>query len=93
MMGGDAVTTLHYNEDDRAYSDEEAQRDILDFTDGLGANEIIVATSDLSAIGFAQKIASRSSRINIFAGKTKGISLSLDPNRLHYNQITITGQL
>lgn len=91
MMGADAVTTLHYNDVDRAYSDEEALRETLDFTDGLGANVIIVATSDRSAIGFAQKIASRSSRINIFAGMTKGISLSLDPNWLHYNQITITG--
>jgi L-iditol 2-dehydrogenase len=28
----------------------------------------------------------------MFAGMAKGSSLSLDPNWLHYNQITITGK-
>jgi L-iditol 2-dehydrogenase len=89
-MGAD-VTTLLYCNDNEAYSDEKALKDILDFTDGLGANVIVVATSNPSAIGFAKKIASRKSTINLFAGMSKGINLSLDPNWLHYNQITITG--
>jgi len=91
VMGADAATMLHYNDNDRAYSDDEALKDTLDFTDGGGANVIIVATSNPSAIGFAKKIAGKNSRINLFAGMAKGTSLSLDPNWLHYNQITITG--
>lgn len=91
VMGADAATMLHYNDHDHAYSDVEAVKDTLNFTNGEGANVIMVATSNPSAIDFAKKIASRNSRINIFAGMAKGTSLSLDPNWLHYNQITITG--
>ena len=96
MMGADAVIPLFENDDNSNdhhcyYHDTEALKDILDFTGGLGANVIIVATSNPSAIDVAQKIASRNSKINLFAGTAKGVSVSLDPNWLHYNQITITG--
>jgi len=91
LMGADTTTAIYHDNNDQFYSDKEALKDTLNFTDGLGANVIIVATSNPYAIGFAQKIASRNSRIDIFAGTDKGISVSLDPNWLHYNQITITG--
>lgn len=91
LMGADTTTAIYDDHNDQFYSDKEALKDTLNFTDGLGANVIIVATSNPSAIGFAQKIASRNSRIDMFAGMDKGISVSFDPNWLHYNQITITG--
>ncbi len=89
LLGADAVTSLSGDNGD--HTDNKALRDALDFTEGVGANVIVIATSDPAALGFAQKIASKNSRINIFAGVRTGNSFSLDPNWLHYNQITITG--
>jgi L-iditol 2-dehydrogenase len=74
LMGADAAITLSDNDyygNDPAYSNKEALKDILDLTEGVGAN--------------------KNSIINIFAGMPKENNLSLDPNWLHYNQITITG--
>jgi L-iditol 2-dehydrogenase len=64
---------------------------ILDFTHGIGANIVIIATSNPAALSLAIKIASKNSKINIFAGMPNGKSIPLDPNWLHYNQISITG--
>jgi L-iditol 2-dehydrogenase len=77
-------------------SDAEFDRSLenaLALTDGVGFNVIIVATSNPVALNFALKIASKNSCINIFAGmpKVANAFFSLDPNFLHYNQISITG--
>jgi L-iditol 2-dehydrogenase len=95
-MGADAAIKLSVDVngadgEDRS-PDKQAIRDILDITDGMGAGLIVIATSNPVAVGFAQKIASKNSRINIFAGMTnENKRLSFDANWLHYNQITITG--
>jgi L-iditol 2-dehydrogenase len=65
--------------------------DVLSFTEGYGANLIIVATSNPEALSFATKVASKNSNINIFSGFPNGHNFSLDPNWLHYNEISITG--
>ena len=91
VIGADEAINLNDNDDDPAYSNKEALENILECTDGAGANVIIIATSNPAAIGFAQKIASKNSRINLFAGIPQESKLSLDTNWLHYNQITVTG--
>jgi L-iditol 2-dehydrogenase len=65
----------------------------LALTDNVGFNVVIIATSNPIALNFALKIASKDSCINIFAGMLKSTDnfFSLDPNFLHYNQISITG--
>ncbi|MGC2572575.1 MAG: hypothetical protein WA364_13770 [Candidatus Nitrosopolaris sp.] len=71
-MGADATTIIDNHNDDGG-SDDNARSisKILDFTDGIGANVIIIATSDPAAFDFSLKIASKNSRINIFSGMTK----------------------
>jgi L-iditol 2-dehydrogenase len=90
--GATAMVNAHDN-DSGGQVDAKSIANILDFTNGTGANAIIIATSDPAAFDFALKVASKNSRINIFSGMTKGsnISFSFDPNWLHYNQISITG--
>jgi L-iditol 2-dehydrogenase len=90
-MGAD-LTTMVVNYEDSGVGNVDASSvtNILDFTDGIGANIVIIATSDPIAFDFALKVASKNSRINIFSGM-KGSNISLDPNWLHYNQISITG--
>jgi L-iditol 2-dehydrogenase len=77
-------------------SDAEFDRSLentLALTDGVGFNTVIVATSNPIALNLGLKIASKNSRINIFAGmpKSTDTSFSIDPNFLHYNQISVTG--
>ena len=88
-MGANATITFA----DDAQFDQSLEK-TLELTAGVGFNVIIIATSNPVALDFALKIASKNSRINIFAGMpkvTKPSMFSLDPNFLHYNQISITG--
>jgi L-iditol 2-dehydrogenase len=88
-MRADATITFA----DDADFDRTLQK-TLDLTNGIGFNVIIIATSNPAALNFGLKIASKNSRINIFAGMPKMTDpsiFSIDPNFLHYNQISITG--
>src|SRR5919199_2108058 len=88
-MGANATITFAND----AQFDQSLQ-ETLELTAGVGFNVIIIATSNPVALNFALKIASKNSRINIFAGMPKPTGppmFSLDPNYLHYNQISITG--
>jgi len=70
---------------------EESIRTIWDYTYEKGGKLIIVATSNPEALNLALKIAGKNSLINIFAGISKNKTLRIDPNLLHYNQITLGG--
>lgn len=70
---------------------EDSVRSIIDSTNNVGANMIIVATSNPDALDLALRIASKDSIISLFAGMPKTKILSLDPNWLHYNEISISG--
>ena len=105
-MGADEV--IFADDDSQSNSRKETSDNILDFTDGIGANVVIVATSNPAALDLAIKIAAKNSIINIFAGmpkennsnsnnknnknkNSKNNTVLIDPNWLHYNQISITG--
>jgi L-iditol 2-dehydrogenase len=87
-MGANATVTFASDADF-----EQCLENTLALTDNVGFNVIIIATSNTIALNLALKIASKNSRINIFAGmpKSTGNFFSIDPNFLHYNQISITG--
>lgn len=70
---------------------ESTAKDILDLTKGVGANLVIVAASDPSALALATKITSKNAQISLFAGMPKGTTFTLDANKLHYNQLSIIG--
>ncbi len=68
--------------------------EILQFNDRDGYDLIVVASSDPSALELATMIAARGSTISVFAGikeKSAGNAATLDPNIIHYNQISVTG--
>lgn len=91
-MGADEVI---FADDDHQSSYKETSDNVLEFTDGIGANVVIVATSNPAALDLTMKIAAKNSIINIFAGIPKennnNNAVPIDPNWLHYNQISITG--
>jgi L-iditol 2-dehydrogenase len=68
--------------------------EILQFSDSDGYDLVVVASSDPSALELATMIASKGSTISVFAGikeKSAGNAATLDPNIIHYNQISVTG--
>jgi L-iditol 2-dehydrogenase len=83
QLGADVVL-LNSNIEDSVHS-------IMDSTNNVGANMIIVATSNPDALDLALRIASKDSIISLFAGMPRTKILSLDPNWLHYNEISISG--
>ena len=93
-MGADLVI-FAADDDDHNSSKEKALDSVLEFTDGIGANVVIITTSNPAALDLAIKIASKNSKINIFAGmqnkNNTTTTIPIDPNWLHYNQISITG--
>jgi L-iditol 2-dehydrogenase len=70
---------------------EEARQAIMNSTDNIGGNMIIVATSNPEALDLALNVASKDSKIILFAGMPKSKILNLDPNWMHYNQISMFG--
>jgi L-iditol 2-dehydrogenase len=70
---------------------DESIRAIWDYTYEKGGKLIIVATSNPDAIDLALKVAGKNSLINVFAGISKNKFVNIDPNLLHYNQITLSG--
>ena len=51
--------------------EKKTSDNILDFTDGIGANVVIVATSNPTALDLSYKNSAKNSIINIFAGMPK----------------------
>jgi L-iditol 2-dehydrogenase len=74
-----------------AHDLKQTKDNILGYTNGLGVNAVIIATSNPDALNLAMAIASKNSKINIFAGMPKETHISIDPNWLHYNQISLIG--
>ncbi len=70
---------------------DESVKKIWDYTYGKGGKLIIVATSNPEGIDLAIKLAGKNSLISLFAGTSKNKILNIDPNLLHYNQITLSG--
>jgi L-iditol 2-dehydrogenase len=60
-------------------------------TQNIGGSTVVVATSSSDALDLALKIASKDSVIILFAGMPKSKILKLNPNWLHYNQISLYG--
>ena len=50
-----------------------------------------MATSNPEGIDLALKLSGKNSLISLFAGTSKNKILRIDPNLLHYNQITLSG--
>jgi L-iditol 2-dehydrogenase len=70
---------------------DQSVKKIWNYTYGKGGKLIIVATSNPEGIDLALKLAGKNSLVSLFAGTSKNKLLSIDPNLLHYNQITLSG--
>lgn len=72
-------------------SKEDLVKEAKKFTDGLGVNGAIVAVGNPLAIEQGLSIMAKGGVLVIFAGVWPPVKLSIDPNIIHYNEISITG--
>jgi len=72
-------------------SEENPIEKVKDLTDGRGANVVIVAVGGEIPITQGIKMAGINGIINFFAGTYPSTKIELDPNEVHYKQLTITG--
>jgi L-iditol 2-dehydrogenase len=60
-------------------------------TRGQGADKVIVSVADAEAAQSAMLFVRKGGAINLFAGMPAGAILPLDMNRIHYDEIILTG--
>lgn len=73
-------------------SGEEARAAVRQLTeDGRGADGVVVAVGATGALDDGLAMAAKTARVNVFAGTFPIAELGLDPNRIHYPQLVVTG--
>ncbi|MHB1554817.1 MAG: zinc-binding dehydrogenase [Acidimicrobiales bacterium] len=75
-----------------AAAGEEAREEVRRLTEnGAGADAVVVAVGVAGAVDDGIAMAAKTGRVNVFAGTFPPKELPLDPNRIHYPQIAVTG--
>ena len=64
---------------------------INSITEGRGADSVIVSIGHPVAIEQGLKIVKRGGRVVLFAGAPEGATVQIDPNIIHYGEVTLTG--
>lgn len=78
--------------DEYLLADDEAERKIIDATNGMKADAVIVACGDILAQKLALRLCGKRGAINLFAGITdKQDVLAFSPDLIHYNEMFLTG--
>jgi len=60
-------------------------------TKGEGADKVLVSVADTKAAHSAIGMVRKGGAVNLFAGMPSGSTLALDMNRIHYDEIMLTG--
>ncbi len=74
-------------------SSDDWKEKIFDYFGSNGVDHIVTAAPSLTAIENSIKIVKNGGSILVFGGLPHGNILKVDPNILHYNEITITGSI
>lgn len=64
---------------------------VREVTGGRMADVVVVAVGVPELAGHALQLAAPQGRVSYFAGFSKGTSATIDPNLIHYSEITVTG--
>ena len=70
---------------------QQVKEEVLRLTDGLGTDTSVASVGNVDAINTAVDVVRKQGIVNIFGGCPPGSSLALDPNRIHYDELWITG--
>ena len=69
------------------------EKKVLDFAGRNGADIVVTAAPSVGAIESGIKILKNDGKLLIFGGLPHGSMWNMDPNIVHYNEITITGSI
>ncbi len=72
-------------------AETKLQNEIKTLTNGAGMDKVIVSVGQAQVAEDAFPLVRRGGIINFFAGLPNGSRISIDPNRVHYDQITLIG--
>ena len=64
---------------------------VVELTEGRGANAVIVAVGGRTPIEQGIEMAGICGTVNLFAGTYPPVEMTLDPNIIHYKQLSVTG--
>ncbi|MBS6325052.1 MAG: alcohol dehydrogenase catalytic domain-containing protein [Actinomyces sp.] len=70
---------------------EDLVREVLAWTDGVGADVIIIAVGDTGLVPIAAQCARIGGHVSFFAGFPAGLTTQIDPNLVHYRELTLSG--
>lgn len=70
---------------------EDLVREVLAWSDGLGADVVIIAVGDPGLVPIAARCARIGGHVSFFAGFPAGAMAQIDPNLVHYRELTISG--
>jgi L-iditol 2-dehydrogenase len=74
-------------------SKENVEERIREMTDGEGTDGVVTAVGSPTVIEQAVKLVRRNGVLNIFGGCPPGSAIKVDPNIVHYNELTLTGTI
>jgi len=69
----------------------DAAESVLKATDRYGADIVVLAVNNRDSLASALRLVSWGGRINIFAGAHPSYEIGINPNEVHYHEVTITG--
>ena len=70
---------------------EDLVREVLAWTDGVGADVVIIAVGDTGLVPIAAQCARIGGHVSFFAGFPAGSTAQIDPNLVHYRELTLSG--
>ncbi|MEH7386516.1 zinc-dependent dehydrogenase [Bacillus sp. JJ1521] len=70
---------------------ESLEEIVFNETAGLGADVVIMAIGFPSLVNSSASLLKKGGTLNLFAGFTNGVFSEIDPNIIHYNEITVNG--
>jgi L-iditol 2-dehydrogenase len=69
----------------------DPEKAVLDATNGIGSDIVVVTAVMPQTIAEALRMVSRHGCVSIFGGTPKGAKAEFEPNLIHYNETSLTG--
>jgi L-iditol 2-dehydrogenase len=72
-------------------TEENPVKKVMDETNNRGGDAVIVAVGSVAAVEQGLKLVRKGGIVNLFGGFPGQSELKLDPNLIHYSEVTLTG--
>lgn len=83
----------HYADHVINAAETDVSKAVKELTDGMGPDVIIVAVAAVKAAEQAIEMVRSGGTVLLFGGFPSDSTLTLDPNRIHYNEVSVIGSL